>query len=110
MPLTDEERRGQDAAEADALSALLQSDGWKVFKTLIDDEWGADATLLRIRKSLEGVSAGEQLAVDDLTQRVLSGQAAVRGMLNVPEQRLHSLKAKLQKPARVADRLRRGFR
>lgn len=79
------------SADVVALKDLLESDGWRMFLTMIDQEWGADATLGKIEKVLQQIPPGQQLAVDDATQQVLAAQRAVRAIKELPRTKLGQL-------------------
>jgi hypothetical protein len=84
----------QDLANLHAVQEMLQSDGWQVFETWIDQEWGDGATLRKVEASVGRQPMGDQDAVTDSTQHVLSQQKAVRAMVQLPRSRVQALSEK----------------
>lgn len=76
-----------------ALKALVQSEGWKAFQSLIDGEWGADATLAKIDRALGMVDRGDTDGVADTVQQIQAARREVLKVLTLPRERLTALEA-----------------
>lgn len=70
---------------------LIASPGWARFLEMVQTAYGPEATLRTLESKLAGVPLGEQSAVDDMTQHVISAARAVRGVVQLPKERLAQL-------------------
>jgi len=73
------------------LKDLLASPGWRRFVALVDGTHGPDATLQAIERTVGAVALGDQAAVHDATQHVLSASKAARGVVLLPTERIAHL-------------------
>lgn len=96
-------------AERDALKAGLASEFWAVFQRLVQQEWGADATLAKIDTALQAVPRGDSEAVSDTVQQIQAARREVLKVLTLPRERLAQLE-KPERPARPFETWRRGGR
>lgn len=80
-----------DAGELAALKELIQSDGWHRFRAAYGEAWGPEAILARVEASVAGVSLGNQAAVQDVTQHVLTAAKHMRAMMQWPDERIKQL-------------------
>jgi hypothetical protein len=86
---------------------MLSSEGWPYLLKLVDEMHGSDATLREIERIVGAVALGDQLAVNDAAQHVLSGNKAARGVVSLPAERIAYLTGqKLFK--KTFDKLRRA--
>lgn len=70
------------------LKDLLASPGWPRFVELINGAHGPEATLQQIEKTVGLVALGDQAAVHDATQHVISASKAARGVVHLPAERI----------------------
>lgn len=83
----------QDGGELAALKGLLESDGWQAFTQHVEQTWGPAATLQRIEAGVSKVPLGDQDAVHDMTQHVLSAQKQIKTLVQWPSDRIAQLSA-----------------
>lgn len=81
----------EDDGEAHALKSLLESDGWRVFVTMLDSTYGPDATLAQIGRAVGQQAMGDQAAVNDATQHILSAQKRIMALKSWPQERIRQL-------------------
>lgn len=74
-----------------ALRELLQSDGWRLFQALIEQEWGAAATLRKIDHALVEIPRGDRDAVNDTVQQIQASRREVLKVLGLPQARVSQL-------------------
>jgi hypothetical protein len=77
--------------ELPALKGLLESEGWRIYCQHLDALWGADAALAAIGRAVSVVPMGDQLAVNDATQHVLSAQKHIMALKRWPAERIREL-------------------
>lgn len=82
------DRDDETKAERDALRVLVQSEGWALFQRLIEQEWGADATLGKIDAALSVIARGDVDAVSDTVQQIQAARREVLKVLTLPRERL----------------------
>ena len=92
------------AAEAAALTDLLESEGWAIYERLVRDLWGADAVNLRLREKIKQVPLGDPVASQDMVQHILRAQDAVESVLQLPKARLITLTQVVPAPRRWTGR------
>lgn len=92
MARTDE----QDASERDALKALIESDGWRLFERLVDAEWNAEATLARQDEALKAIQRGDVEGISDTVQQIQAARKAVRAVMEKPRRRIEQLQPEKQ--------------
>lgn len=82
-----------------ALKDLRESEGWKAFKAHVEESWGAQATLNRITGAVAKVELGNQPAVADVTQHVLTAQRHILALIAWPDEEVAKLtRAPKQRP------------
>lgn len=96
------------AAELAALTALVESDGWRLVRLHLDQAWSDAACLEQIDKALErgSHSAEEELAI---TRRIRDTFKGVRAEARWVEQRIADLKGALENAntrASIVDRFK----
>jgi hypothetical protein len=90
-----------DVNELEALSALLESDGWALFTKAVNDAHGDTASVLQIDAALKTVDRGDALAVQDTVQQIRARARAVQAMMAWPMERVKALRKK-EKPGMFA--------
>jgi hypothetical protein len=73
------------------LKELVSCPGWAVFTSLVNDAHGPEATLQAIERAVGLVAMGNQEAVQDATQHVISASKAARGVVHLPSERIAQL-------------------
>lgn len=86
----------EDLNEKEALTALLASDGWKVYQAAMAQQWGPSAQLQQIDLALKALPPGDQDAVNMTVQQIRSASNAIMAGLRWPAVRLEQLKAQRQ--------------
>ena len=81
------ERLSPDA-EREALKAMVQSEGWRIFMAHIDDRWGAAACEAALRDSVKSVTP-EEWPFE--SRRILDAFAGMRADVRWPEARIRTL-------------------
>ena len=84
----------EDRGELVALKDLLESEGWALFTQMVEKSWGPDAFARKVEQAVEGAAMGDQNAVNDLAQHVISKRKAVLAVMELPKERLRQLTAK----------------
>lgn len=77
--------RLETESDADALKAMLASDGWKLFQAAIDQEWSDASVIVKIDRVVKGVVAGDELTINESARSVLSAKSAVEAMMSLPK-------------------------
>jgi hypothetical protein len=98
-----------DAQERETLKAFVESDGYKLFLRLVEQEWGADATLAKIDAALRDVARGDEPAVNDTVQQIQAARREVMRAVALPHARLRQVGAP-KLPDRMFGSLRRTHR
>lgn len=73
------------------LKELVGSPGWTVFVDLVNRAHGPEATLQAIERTVGMVPMGNQDAVNDATQHVISAAKAARSVVQLPMERMAQL-------------------
>lgn len=98
----------QDDGELRALTELLQSEGWKAYRALTDQEWGPEPTLNKLEAATKLFQRGETDAVHDTVQQIQASRREVLKVLELPAARIRALTPK--KKAGPFEQLRRTHR
>ena len=80
-----------DDTELQEWRELVQTPGWARFLAAVEDAYGPEATLRMLESKLGALPIGQQDAVDDLTQHIISAARAARGVLTIPKERIAQL-------------------
>lgn len=88
-----------DIKEEEALTALLESDGWALLMAHLDTEWGATAYAARIDQAIATAKANRDSAETDIGE-LGAACRAVRVFAQWPEKRRATLKATREKKPR----------
>lgn len=90
----------EHSEEVRDLKDLVSSPGWARFLDMVNAAYGPDATLQALEAKLGKLPMGHQDAVDDMTQHIISAAKAVRGVVQLPKERLSALtgQAQVSKP------------
>lgn len=91
MPVDVLEQDSPQSTELTALRDLLASEGWRLFLAMADQEWGAEAVIARVEARVGAVPVGDQEAVDDAAQHVISARKHIWALLNRPKTRVEQL-------------------
>lgn len=83
----------EDLNEKEALTALLATDGWRLYQIEMAKQWGPEAQLRAIDQALSNLPAGHQEAVDSTVQQIRSASNAIMAGLRWPAEQLARLKA-----------------
>lgn len=81
-----------DINEREALTALLESDGWALFVQAVEATHGDAASVRRIDTALQAVDRGDAAAIQDTVQQIRARARAVQAMMRWPQERLAHLK------------------
>lgn len=74
-----------------SLRELLQSDGWRLFQALIEQEWGAAPTLTKIDRALATIERGDLQAVQDTVQQIQASRREVYKVIGLVQARVSQL-------------------
>jgi hypothetical protein len=88
-----------DINELEALTALLDSDGWKLFLEHVEKSHGPAASVQQIDAALQGVPRGDREAVEDTVQQIRARAKAAEALIAWPRERVTKLRAKKAGPA-----------
>lgn len=86
----------EDLNEREALKALIESDGWKLFSAAVNEQWGPNAQIAQIDRALSQVERGNQEAVQDTVQQIRASARAALATLEYPSMRLAQIREKEQ--------------
>ena len=81
-----------DINELEALHALVNSDGWTVFRAHVSREHGPDACIQQIDTALATVARGDRDAADETVTQIRARAKAAQALASWPEQRIKYLK------------------
>lgn len=87
-----------DVSELDALSALIESDGWALFLTYVEAAHGDTASTRQIDTALGSVERGDHEAARDTVQQIRTAARAVQRVTSWPTERVKQLKTQKEKP------------
>lgn len=87
-----------DATPLEALSALVESDGWKLFLDAVDRMHGDAASVQQIDMALKAIDRGDTEAAHDTVQQIRARARAVQAMVRWPQEQIAAIKAKKAKP------------
>lgn len=100
MSTTTEAPAERDSTELEALSELVTSDGWRLFRERIDAEWGSRAVMRQIDSAIVN-SKGEPVEND--IREIAAAARKIQVAVQWPESRVKELKAKgREKPGMFA--------
>lgn len=80
-----------DDTELQEWRELVSTPGWARFTALVEEAYGPEATLRTLESKLGALPIGQQDAVDDMTQHVISAARAARGVVTIPKERIAQL-------------------
>lgn len=86
-----------DSNPLEALTALIESDGWKLFLDAVDKMHGDAASVQQIDTALKAVDRGDISAAHDTVQQIRARARAVQAMMRWPEEQIATMKAKKAK-------------
>lgn len=81
----------------DALTVLVESDGWKLFLEAVEASHGDVASVRQIDTALKAVDRGDHEAIQDTVQQIRARALAVQAMIRWPQEQIHAMKAKRPK-------------
>jgi hypothetical protein len=87
-----------DVDKLEALSALVQSDGWELFLEAVEATHGDAASVRQIDAAMKGLDRGDHEAVQDTVQQIRARALAVQAMVRWPQEQINAMRAKRQKP------------
>jgi hypothetical protein len=90
-----------DVNELEALTSLLESDGWIIFLDAVDRAHGDRASVQQIDTALKAVDRGDAAAIQDTVQQIRARARAVQAMVAYPKERIAALRKK-EKPGMFA--------
>lgn len=90
-----------DIDEREALTALLESDGWTLLKARLEQEWGAEAYARQIDQAIASAKANRDTAEGEISE-LGAACRAVRVFMQWPEKRVRELKGQQDKPKGMA--------
>lgn len=85
--------------EKQALTDLIESDGWAYLTKAAEVQWGDAAVIQLINQALANVPRGDQQGTQDTVAQILTSQRDVRAILAWPKLRLAQLAGAEKKPA-----------
>lgn len=111
MAGTDEQDDSPAAHERKALTDLLQSEGWKVFRAYVDREWGPAGYGWQMQDAIAHIPQGPDRAYElaAVAERVDAIAKAVNNLAVWPQERINELTTP-RKAARPFEALRRMTR
>lgn len=104
-PVTDSET---PEAQIAALTELLQSDGWRLLTALVEQTYSAEACLAEIDRAMTELQPGDDERA--VVTQIRAAFKAARVVLDLPQERLRTLKAGTKQQARtITDRFAHLF-
>lgn len=85
-----------DINELEALTALIESDGWTLLMAHLEKEWGATAYALKMDTAITTAKNNRESAEQDICE-LGAAVRAVRVFAQYPKTRLAQIKAERQK-------------
>lgn len=79
--------------DAEALTALIGSEGWRLLVSAAESQWSDSTVLSRIKAAISGLPSGDELSQQESARNMLAAQSAVLQMLAWPEQEIQRLKS-----------------
>lgn len=96
-----------DINEKEAMTDLLASDGWHLFVTAVNAQWGPAAQIDQIDRALSALPRGDREAVEDTVQQIRAASKAALGVLDWPRTRLGQLASAEKQAAGMLSGFRR---
>jgi hypothetical protein len=91
--------------ELEALDQLVNSEGWRVFRAMVEKDWGPQGA--RFVEGVTNAAKGDDLNAMGILRQILASQREIQYVLNMPVNRLKLLKQHTQTPELVGQS-RRG--
>ena len=91
-----------------ALTDLIASDGWKLFLSAVEHQWGARACMALIDNALKELARGDREAEQETVAQIRSAARAVLAMSEWPHAQLAAMKAGAEEKRTGFNRWRRA--
>jgi hypothetical protein len=97
-----------DVNPLEALTALVESDGWRLFLEAVDQMHGSTASVRAIDAALKQLDRGDVSGIQDTVQQIRARALAVQAMVRWPQEQIDKLRAKKAKASGMFQTLRRA--